>query len=83
MDIFMDSYLRANLIAWLPIKKTDKVCYIGKPTDVIAKKLQELSDFTECVAGVCELAAYTKYDYLIHNWRNWMRMRLVCLYRES
>ena len=65
MDIFMDSYLRANLIAWLPIKKTDKVCYIGKPTDVIAKKLQELSDFTECVAGVCELAAYTKYDYLI------------------
>ena len=44
MDVFTDSYLRANIIAWLPIKKNDFVCYIGNDTDTFAKKLKEMSE---------------------------------------
>ena len=50
MDVFTDSYLRANIIAWLPIKKNDFVCYIGNDTDTAAKKLKEMSDHVTCVS---------------------------------
>ena len=49
MDVFASSHLRANIIAWLPIKKTDTVCYIGGEADVVAEKLRELSGCVDCV----------------------------------
>lgn len=42
-DVFTESYLRANIIAWLPIQQEDTVLYIGEENDMIGTKLKELS----------------------------------------
>lgn len=63
MDVFASSHLRANIIAWLPIKKTDTVCYIGGEADVVAEKLRELSGCVDCVPDAFGVG--TKYDYII------------------
>lgn len=64
MDIFASSCLRANVVAWLPIKKNDRVCYIGKDTDVIAGKLREMSDRVSCT-GKDDAVEKEAYDYVI------------------
>lgn len=64
MDIFTDSNLRANIIAWLPIQKTDVVCCIGSSSDAITEKLKEMSDFVTCISKK-EPLPMEKYDYLI------------------
>jgi len=48
-EVFETSYLRGNIVAWLPIKQTETVLYMGSPEDVVAKKLKEMSDNVECV----------------------------------
>ena len=40
MDVFTESYLRANVVAWLPVGREDCVLYIGEE-DVIAAKLRD------------------------------------------
>ncbi len=64
MDVFTDSYLRANIIAWLPIKKNDFVCYIGNDTDTAAKKLKEMSDHVTCVSKT-ETPQKGRYEFLV------------------
>lgn len=71
MDIFETSYLRANIIAWLPVRKKDRVLYIGDAEDVAAKRLAELSEAVECVCAEHYYAEYKdtqnqeKWDYII------------------
>ncbi len=65
MDIFTESHLRANSIAWLPVRQTDSVCYLGKDTDVIAEKLRLLTQNTDCIEHAKELFGQKTYDYLI------------------
>lgn len=65
MDIFETSHLRANIIAWIPIQKTDRVCYIGTDRDVIAQKLRQMSDHLTCRMEQEELESEEKYDYII------------------
>lgn len=62
MDVFEESRLRANIIAWLPIRPSDTVCYIGGEKDVIAEKLREMSERVDCTAGG---ACIGNYDYII------------------
>lgn len=63
MDVFTTSYLRANIVAWLPIEKGDRVLYIGQE-DVIAEKLREMSgDVTVRALGSDFREAV--YDYII------------------
>lgn len=63
MDVFTTSYLRANIVAWLPIEKGDRVLYIGQE-DVIAEKLREMSgDVT--VRALGSDFRETVYDYII------------------
>ena len=49
-NVFRDSYLRANVVAWLPIKAQDHVLYIGEKGDAVSKRLDTMSDFVKCVA---------------------------------
>ena len=63
MDVFTESHLRANIISWIPVKKTDRVCYIGKDTDVIAGRLREMSENVTCTKGQEE--THLKFDYVI------------------
>ncbi len=65
MDIFTTSHLRANIIAWLPVKKTDSVCYIGMDTDVIAGKLREMSDHVICHPAGEMPAREGGYDFIV------------------
>lgn len=64
MDIFHDSYLRANVIAWLPIQKTDQVCYVGDGAGVIADKLKSLSDSVSVFPKAADIAR-DGYDYVV------------------
>ena len=64
MDVFRESYLRANVIAWLPIKWEDGILYIGEE-DVVAGKLREMSGDVFCVGQVEEIPLDGKYDYVI------------------
>lgn len=63
-EVFTTSHLRANVIAWLPIKVEDKVLYIGTEA-VIAEKLKEMSQHTNCVGNLEEIVSSDKYDYII------------------
>ncbi len=65
MDIFETSHLRANIIAWIPIRKTDRVCYIGTDTDVIAQKLRQMSDYVTCSMEQTDQTSEEEYDYII------------------
>ena len=53
MDVFTKSYLRANVVAWLPVGQGDSVLYIGKE-DVVAAKLREMSADVVCAADAAE-----------------------------
>ena len=76
-DVFTTSYLRANIIAWLPIQREDKVLYIGKSESVAAEKLKEMSEcvtctvYEECIgqepyaAGQSNRSEAERYDYII------------------
>lgn len=63
-EVFQDSYLRANIIAWLPLKREDSVLYVGTER-VIADRLAELSENVECVTWETCAALENKYDYII------------------
>lgn len=67
MDIFTTSYLRANIVAWLPIAETDMVCYIGDEKDVIAEKLREMAQEVVCISPDCcvNMADRQKFDYIV------------------
>ncbi len=52
MDVFTESYLRANVVAWLPVGREDCVLYIGEE-DVIAAKLREMAGDVVCAAEGC------------------------------
>ena len=62
-DIYHTSYLRANIVAWLPIHAEDKVLYIGHAEDVTAKKLMEMSDHVDCAEDLTEHTAVS-YTHL-------------------
>lgn len=64
MDVFRESYLRANVIAWLPIGREDRVLYIGRE-DVVAAKLRERSGEVFCAASAGEIPLDRAYDYII------------------
>lgn len=65
-DIYHTSYLRANIVAWLPIHAEDKVLYIGHAEDVTAKKLMEMSDHVDCAEDLTEhTACKGSYDYVV------------------
>lgn len=65
-DIYHTSYLRANIVAWLPIHAEDKVLYIGHAEDVTAKKLMEMSDHVDCAEDLTEhTACEGSYDYAV------------------
>lgn len=66
MDIFQDSYLRANVVAWLPIQKADKVCFLGDGKGVVADKLREMSDHMEFFPAAKDIPAQGGYDYIIN-----------------
>lgn len=63
-DVFTTSYLRANIIAWLPIRREDKILYIGEEEDVTAKKLAEMSEYVTCKTQG-SIPHEDKYDYII------------------
>lgn len=65
MNVFTESYLRGNIVAWLPIQKKDSVCYIGDGRDVVAGRLRELSDCVACVPGEDEIPSGSRFDYII------------------
>lgn len=64
MDVFRESYLRANIIAWLPIERKESVLYIGKE-DVAAAKFREMSGDVVCVAQAGKIPVDGKFDYII------------------
>ena len=65
-DIYHTSYLRANIVAWLPIHAEDKVLYIGHAEDVTAKKLMEMSDHVDCAEDLTEhTVCEGSYDYAV------------------
>lgn len=64
MDVFKESYVRANIIAWLPIERTESVLYIGEE-DMISEKLKELSEHVVCVGRGADLLSGIEYDYII------------------
>ena len=65
MDIFKESHLRANIIAWLPIQKTDRICYIGDDRDVAAQKLYQMSDHLTCRMRQADTGSEEPFDYII------------------
>lgn len=66
MDIFNASHLRGNIVAWLPIKKNDRVCYIGTEDDAAAQKLRQMSDHLICCGRKTEPdESEETYDYII------------------
>ncbi len=64
MDVFRESYLRANIIAWLPIERKESVLYIGKE-DVVAAKLREMTGDVVCAAQAEKIPVDGKFDYII------------------
>ena len=64
MDVFRESYLRANSIAWLPIERKESVLYIGTE-DAVSAKLRELSEEVVCAAQAEKIPAEGKFDYII------------------
>lgn len=66
MDIFNASRLRANIIAWLPIRRTDKICCIGGQNGVIEEKLRSMSGYTEIFPSAADIPAQGGYDYIIN-----------------
>ena len=65
MDIFQTSHLRANIVAWIPMQKTDRVCYLGEEGDVIARKLREMAGEAVCVRAAGEIPPGAGYDFVI------------------
>lgn len=65
-EVFTTSYLRANIIAWLPVEKEDTVLYIGDRQDVIAEKLSEMSEHISCIPWDREVSVSGNYDYIIN-----------------
>ncbi len=64
MDVFTKSYLRANVVAWLPVGQGDSVLYIGKE-DVVAAKLREMSADVVCAADAAEGFLARQFDYVV------------------
>lgn len=67
MDVFSSSYLRANIISWLPIQKTDYVLYFGSQEGPMAAKLMEFSDHVTCILpeDIKVLRSFAiKFDYM-------------------
>lgn len=65
MDIFQTSHLRANIVAWIPMQKTDRVCYLGEEGDVIARKLRGMAGEAVCVRAAGEIPPGAGYDFVI------------------
>lgn len=69
MDVFTESYLRANVVAWLPVGREDCVLYIGEE-DVIAAKLREMAGDVVCAADAAEGCGNRLFDFVVclGNW---------------
>ncbi len=69
MDVFTESYLRANVVAWLPVGREDCVLYIGEE-DVIAGKLREMAGDVVCAADAAEGCGNRLFDFVVclGNW---------------
>lgn len=65
MDVFKTSYLRSNIIAWLPIQKEDAVLFIENGMEPIKEKLREMTDNLVCTSlSECEKVKGS-FDYII------------------
>lgn len=64
-EVFETSYLRGNIIAWLPICPKDEVLYVGSSKDMVAKKLIEMSEHVSYAASAKDLQKGGRYDYVI------------------
>lgn len=62
-DILKTSYLRGNIVSWLPIMAEDTVLYIGEETDAAAKKIGKMSSHLTCISGIQESGG--DFDYII------------------
>lgn len=65
MDVFTTSYLRSNIIAWLPIRKEDKVLFIQNGIEPIEKKLSELSTNLTCISSENCKEIKESFDYIV------------------
>ncbi len=65
-EVFTTSYLRVNIIAWLPIRPEDEVLYVGAEEDVIAEKLTEMSKHVHFAAWEKGISCQGNYDYIIN-----------------
>lgn len=65
MDVFKTSYLRSNIIAWLPIQKEDKVLFIENGMDPIKEKLKEMTDHLVCISPEECVKSEGDFDYII------------------
>lgn len=66
MDVFHTSYLRANIVAWLPIQKSDKICCVGAADGPVAEKLSSMSGHADFVLAAADIPARGGYDYVIN-----------------
>ena len=67
-DIYHTSYLRANIVAWLPIHAEDKVLYIGQTEDVTAKKLMEMRVREGMIMqSISELHHLQQFQHFMHS----------------
>lgn len=65
--IYQNSELRANIVSWLPIRKTDTVLEIGTDSEIITKKLQQMSENVSSLYTWEEIqqADGLKFDYVL------------------
>ncbi|MDE6903867.1 MAG: hypothetical protein K2P76_02785 [Lachnospiraceae bacterium] len=65
MDVFKTSYLRSNIIAWLPIQKGDEVLFIENGMEPIKEKLREMTDSLVCTSLSDCLKIKRNFDFVI------------------
>lgn len=65
MDVFTTSYLRSNIIAWLPIKKEDEVLFVNNGISPIEEKLKGLSTNLTCVSAENSKNIKGSFDYIL------------------
>ncbi len=66
MGVFTTSYLRSNIIAWLPVEKEDSVLFIKNGIPAIEEKLKEMSEHVTCILPEECKNIKDKFDYIIN-----------------
>lgn len=64
MDVFTTSYLRSNIIAWLPVKKEDSVLLIENGVPAIEKKVREMTEQVTTVLPKDVWKIKEKFNYI-------------------